>query len=148
MSVEHNELIRLCSSQLSEISELKNNLEKKEQEKYDLFKDLINGIIDVIDVYDRVVDNLSEKGMDKTEEGQKITSRYANIQKKLLHLLQKYGITPIIFPQNRIIIGWCKVIETETDSTKDNDTIVSVIKTGYHRGKELIREAEVVIVKN
>lgn len=148
MSIEHDELQKICSSQLIEIVELKNAIDKKEQEKQDLFKDLIFGIIDIIDTYERIVDNLTEKGADKLEEGQKIITRYSNILKKLQLLIQKYGITTISFPENRIIIGWCKVVESEVDSAKENDSIIAIIKNGYHRGNELIREAEVIIVKN
>jgi molecular chaperone GrpE (heat shock protein) len=40
------------------------------------------------------------------------------------------------------------VIDTEPDSNLPNDTIIEIVRNGYIHGKELIREAEVIIVKN
>ena len=70
------------------------------------------------------------------------------IQKKLLSLLQKHGVTKIEFPDNRLIVGLCEVVETEADSNRKNDEIISIIRNGYIRGKELIRPAQIIVVKN
>jgi molecular chaperone GrpE (heat shock protein) len=42
----------------------------------------------------------------------------------------------------------CEVVETEADSQRKNDEIISVIRNGYIRGKELIRPAQIIVVKN
>lgn len=49
---------------------------------------------------------------------------------------------------NRLIVGLCEVVETEADSNRRNDDIISVIRNGYIRGKELIRPAQIIVVKN
>ena len=89
-----------------------------------------------------------KKGIDKNEEANKIMNRYKTIQKKLLNLLQKYGITKIEFPDNRLIVGVCEVLETEADNKRKNDEIISVVRSGYIRGRELIRAAQIIVVKN
>ena len=61
---------------------------------------------------------------------------------------KKFGITKIDFPENKLIVGLCKVIDTEPDNKLPNDTIIEIVRNGYIHGKELIREAEVIIVKN
>jgi molecular chaperone GrpE (heat shock protein) len=133
---------------LSEIVDLNNKLIKLNEEKNNLFSELILDIIEVIDTYEKAEEILIERGFDKNDESLKIIERYRTVHKRLLNLLNRRGVTEIEFPENKLIVGFCKVIETEPDKTKPNDTIISVVRKGYHRGKELIREAEIIIVKN
>jgi molecular chaperone GrpE (heat shock protein) len=106
------------------------------------------GIIDILDSFERVEESLSEKGQDKSEDAIKTINRYRTIQKKLINFLNKYGISKIEFPDNRLIVGLCEVVETEPDSYRKNDDIVSIVRSGYIRGKELIRAAQIIVVKN
>lgn len=148
MTTIYDELNALQKSNLSQIKELKNKIERIELDKHDQFIDLVNGIIDVIDTFEKAEEVIIEKELNKSEESLKVMNRYNTVQSKLLKLLQKYGITKIDFPEKKLMVGFCKVIETEPDSTKTNDTIITILRNGYIRGKELIREAEVIIVKN
>jgi len=148
MTTIYDELNALQKSNLSQIKELKNKIERIELDKHDQFLDLVNGIIDVIDTFEKAEEVIIEKELNKSEESIKVMNRYNTVQSKLLKLLQKYGITKIDFPEKKLMVGFCKVIETEPDSTKANDTILTIVRNGYIRGKELIREAEVIIVKN
>jgi len=142
------ELEQLIVQNLKSTDLLKNELEKKENEKHDLLKDISLNIIDIIDSFERIEESIIEKEYNKIDEVNKTTSRYRTIQKKLLSLLQKHGITKIEFPDNRLIVGLCEVVETEVDSNRKNDEIISVIRNGYIRGKELIRPAQIIVVKN
>jgi molecular chaperone GrpE (heat shock protein) len=142
------ELENLITQNLQSANNLKNEVEKKENEKHDQLKDISLGMIDILDSFERVEEGLIEKGLDKNEEASKTMNRYKTIQKKLLNLLQKYGITKIEFPDNRLIVGLCEVVETEADSNRKNDEIISVVRSGYIRGKELIRAAQIIVVKN
>ncbi|MBC6490659.1 nucleotide exchange factor GrpE [Flavihumibacter stibioxidans] len=142
------ELEQLIVQNLKSTNLLKNELEKKENEKHDLLKDISLNIIDIIDSFERIEESIIEKEYNKIDEVNKTTSRYRTIQKKLLSLLQKHGITKIEFPDNRLIVGLCEVVETEVDSNRKNDEIISVIRNGYIRGKELIRPAQIIVVKN
>jgi len=148
MNDSMTELENLIVLNLQSANNFKNEAEKKENEKHDQLKDISLGIIDILDSFERVEESLIEKGMDKNEEASKTMNRYKTIQKKLLNLLQKYGISKIEFPDNRLIVGLCEVVETEADSDKKNDEIISVVISGYIRGKELIRAAQIIVVKN
>ena len=148
MNDSMKELENLITLILQSTNNLKNEVEKKENEKHDQLKDISLGMIDILDSFERVEEGLIEKGLDKNEEASKTMTRYKTIQKKLLNLLQKYGITKIEFPDNRLIVGLCEVVETEADSNRKNDEIISVVRSGYIRGKELIRAAQIIVVKN
>ncbi len=142
------ELTNLITQNLQSANNLKNAVEIKELEKHDQLKDISLGIIDILDSFERIEENLIEKGSDKSEESSKTMNRYKTIQKKLANLLQKYGIAKIEFPDNRLIVGLCEVVETEANSNRKNDEIIAVVRSGYIRGKELIRAAQIIVVKN
>lgn len=142
------ELEQLIIQNLRSTNLLKNEVERIENEKHDLLKDISLKIIDIIDSFELVEEYIIEKEYSKIDEVNKTASRYKTIQKKLLSLLQKHGISKIEFPDNRLIVGLCEVVETEADSNKKNDDIISVIRNGYIRGKELIRPAQIIVVKN
>jgi len=142
------ELEQLIIQSLKSTNLLKNEVERKENEKHDLLKDISLNIIDIIDSFERIEESIIEKEYNKIDEVNKTTSRYRTIQKKLLSLLQKHGVTKIEFPDNRLIVGLCEVVETEAVSNRKNDEIISIIRNGYIRGKELIRPAQIIVVKN
>ncbi|MFN8366731.1 MAG: nucleotide exchange factor GrpE [Candidatus Kapaibacterium sp.] len=142
------ELEQLIVQNLKSTNLLKNEVEQKENEKHDLLKEISISIIDILDSFERIEESVIEKEYHKIDEVSKTVNRYKTIQKKLLGLLQKHGVTKIEFPDNRLIVGLCEVVETEADSNRKNDEIISVIRNGYIRGKELIRPAQIIVVKN
>jgi molecular chaperone GrpE (heat shock protein) len=142
------ELEQLIIQNLKSTNLLKNEVEQKENEKHDLLKDISLSIIDIIDSCENINEWVLNNQYNQIDEAKKTNSRYKTIQKKLLALLQKYGITKIEFPENRLIVGLCEVVETEVDNNRKNDEIISIIRNGYIRGKELIRPAQIIIVKN
>lgn len=148
MQPELTELEDIITNVLRNSKDLKNLVDRKEIEKHDLLKEIALGIIDIIDSFERVEEGIIEKGYAKNEDVSKTMIRYKTIPKKLLNLLSKNGITRIEFQENRLIVGLCEVVETEIDSTRKNDEIVSIVRNGYIRGNELIRAAQVIIVKN
>lgn len=147
MFKEISELKNKISNNLSEVLELKTSLKNKELEKQDLMKDPFLAIIEVVDSYENKENSLLEK-IPFDSECIKIINSFAAIKKKLLNLLLKYGVTKVEFPENKLIIGFSKVVGTEPDPTKKNDTIISIVRNGYIRAHEVIREAELIIVKN
>ena len=102
----------------------------------------------MIDTFEKAKEAINERNLNKDDSSKKIINRFTSVLKRLHKLLQKNGVTKLDFPENRLIIGFCKVIDTEPDSSLPNDTIIEVVRNGYIHGKELIREAEVIIVKN
>lgn len=147
MFKEISELKNKISNNLSEVLELKTSLKNKELEKQDLMKEFFLAIIEVVDSYENKENSLLEK-IPFDSECIKIINSFAAIKKKLLNLLLKYGVTKVEFPENKLIIGFSKVVGTEPDPTKNNDSIISIVRNGYIRAHEVIREAELIIVKN
>jgi len=138
----------LLVNNLKEIKRLKNSLEKCKLEHTDQFVDFILGIIEVIDTYEKAEESIIERELNKDKNSKFIISRFNSVNKSLLKLLKKNGVTKLEFPENRLLVGFCKVIDTEPDPNLPNDTIIEIVRNGYIHGKKLIREAEVIIVKN
>lgn len=144
---EINQLRSKITSNLSEVLELKQVIKNNELEKHDLMKEFFLGIIDVIDSYENKENSLLFKFQAKSDYSNVINS-FSAIKKKLTNLLAKYGVTKVVYPEGMLIIGFSKVVGTEPDETKKNDSIISIVRNGYIRGHEVIREAEIIIVKN
>jgi molecular chaperone GrpE (heat shock protein) len=142
------ELKELIIQNLKSTSILKNEVESKENEKHDLIKNVSLNIIDIIDSCENIDEWVIDNEYNEVDEARKTNSRYKTIQRRLLTLLQTQGISKIEFPDNRLIVGLCEVIETEADRNRKNDEIISIIRNGYIRGKELIRPAQIIVVKN
>lgn len=143
-----NQLRQLFVENLQSNNHLKNNLQQKENEKQDLLKDISLKIIDIIDSFENSEEWVIENELNKVDEAKKAVSKFKIVHRKLIVLLKNYGITKIEFPDNRLIVGLCEVVETEADNNRKNDEIISIIRNGYIRGKELIRSAQIIVVKN
>ncbi len=142
------ELEDIITSILKENNFLKNEIEKKEFQKNDLLKQFALNIIEVLDSFKQIEERAYEKGLNNNEDVNKTMNRYKNIQKKLMQILKVNGITKIEFPDNKLIFGLCEVIDTEYNGERENDEIISVVRDGFIKGKELIRSAQVIVVKN
>lgn len=142
------ELEQLIVQNLKSTNLLKNEVERKENEKHDLLKNISLNIIDIIDSCENIDEWVINNQYNEVDEAKKTNNRYKTIQKKLLALLQTQGVSKIEFPDNRLIVELCEVVETEPESNLKNDEIISVIRNGYIRGKELFRPAQIIVVKN
>jgi molecular chaperone GrpE (heat shock protein) len=148
MNIHKENLEKAITKSLQEVLTLRDKLEKLETAKKDQQKDWVLSIIGILDSFERVEQGLSEKGIQDIEEGGKIMKRYASIQKKMLYLLEKHGVTRIELAENVLVMGLCEVVDTEPDATKNTDEIISIERNGYILGGEVIRAAQVIIVKN
>ena len=148
MKKEKDEIESIITNQLIKINSLKNEIESKELEKNDMFREIILGIVDIADTFERVEEGLLDRGLNKNVESIKVQERYKSVHKRVLSLLSKYGVTKLEYPDNRLIVGFSRIVETEPDSARRNDEIISIVRNGYIRGSELIREAELIVVKN
>lgn len=142
------ELETSFTKQLTEIIELQNQLEILVHEKNDQLKDFAIGIINVIDSIERIEESLKEREYDKNDIGSKIMKRYSLVSKLLINHLNKFGIEKINFPDNRLIVGYSRIVDTEPDESRDNDEIINIVRNGYIKGNYLIREADLIVVKN
>ena len=111
--------------------------------------DMLKDIITVLDAFEKAKTVVSEKGWSETEEGQKILTRFLNVEKQLLNKLSSHGVKEIPIEVGAIVDNFlCAVTDTEPDPSKENDTIIEIEKKGYTYKDSVIRPTDVIIVKN
>ncbi len=136
------------STNLNTISELNNRVGQLGSEKNIQYMQLATGLITFMDTFEKLKKAVSKKALNKTTKGKKVLDRYNKVRESLDELVSQFEISKITFPDNQMIAGLCKVVGTEPDADKPDDTILSIVKNGYIHGTELIQEAEVIVVKN
>lgn len=135
------------AEQLTLVHELRRQVAEKERERQDQLRDFLLGQIELLDAMEQKDANLRER-YEEAPEALKVVVSYGSIQKRLLRQLERYGVSRVTFPEDRLIVGLSKVVETEPDSTRANDSIISIVSHGYMRGNTVLREAELIVVKN
>ena len=131
---------KLILEQDHKIEELESS---KDQDLDNLFKDLIT----VIDAFNKADLRLKEQ-FPENEEVAKSRKRFATAKNKLVEILNKNVVVEIEFPDGMATLEDCEIDETEPDTSKADDTIISIVNPGYRRNGRLIRLAKVVVVKN
>ena len=132
------------------IAELYHTL--KEQE--DRFKSRENALylnlFEVLDAFENLAKTIKAKedGFDKTTR--RIAKNISSIEQKLARSLKLRGIIPVEFKDNQARMEYCKIVETRQDPQMENESILSIIKTGYldKNSNKVLRKAEVVIIVN
>lgn len=142
-----DELEGYVAEQLTLVHELKRQVADKERERQDQLRDFLLGQIELLDAMEQKDANLRER-YEAEPEALKVIVSYGSVQKRLLRQLERYGVTRVTFPEGRLIVGLSKVVETEPDATRPNDSIISIVSQGYMRGNTVLREADLIVVKN
>lgn len=148
MNSKQDEIEDAITKALQKNLSLKDQLDRLNTAKEDEQKAWVLAIIGILDSFERVEQGLLEKGIQENEEGMKIMKRYGSVEKKLIYLLEKHNVMKIELPENRLVLGLCEVVDTEPDASKAPDTIISIDRNGYIQGQEVIRAAQVTVVKN
>ncbi len=114
----------------------------------DKLTDMNLKFIDMIDAFENIEENIKDKEESFDVDAKKLLKNLRSIKKKTVRVIKKNKIEKIVFENNKADIKTCKVIDTIQDSTKENETIVEVIKNGYlHKETQcVIRKAEVITV--
>lgn len=149
-----NETINLIEGNvinlLKQNAEFSQNNIHLEQKFNDRLKGVVLELISIIDSFENKFANykeLSENGKIKEEE-LKVAESYNSISRKIIRILEAYDVFEIYFDNNMATMGYCKIVETKPDSTKEDGAILFTLKKGYKMNNKLLRPAEVISVKN
>lgn len=132
------------------IAELQHELQQQKDHHRSQQAAVYQDVFEVLDAFEQLEATLSAKQdqMDKT--ALYLAKNIRSIQKKMLRLLKKNQIQPIEFPEGKAKMKYCKVLETQASPDQEEETIISVLKTGYidRQHDQVLRKAEVVTVHN
>ncbi|QJX47830.1 nucleotide exchange factor GrpE [Hymenobacter taeanensis] len=141
------EFEQYVGEKLTLIHELKKQLAAKEQEKQDQLREFLLGQIELLDAMEQKEASLRER-YEGDADALKLITNHTSLQKRLWRQLERYGVKRIDFPGGKLLVGLSKVVDTMPDSGKPNESIISIVSQGYVRGSTVLREAELIVVKN
>lgn len=152
-NLTNEKIKRLLKEEITSVkkenAELKKSFDLAEEKHVAATRDMLKDIVSVLDAFEKAKAIIAERGLDSTEEGQKVRDRFLNVEKNLKNKLANHGVKEIeINIGDKIDDNLCSVADTEPDSSKENDTIIEVEKKGYMFRDVVIRPADVIIVKN
>ena len=112
--------------------------------------ELFSGLFEVLDAFENLEGTVKAKedGMDKA--ARRLVKNVRSIQKKLVRLLKANGVVKMEFPDSRASMDSCKVVDTRSSETLENEAILEIVKNGYVNQDEgkVLRKAEVITVLN
>jgi len=127
---------------------LKNEIENINIKFGDDREKVFRDILQIVDTFENAELLIKEKNIDASEDSKKSIARLLTAKKKTLSILEKYNITKIVFENNIAVDKFCKIVDVEPDNNHPNNFILSIEKDGYLINQEILREAEVIVVKN
>jgi len=133
------------------IAELTHALREQEEAFQSREKALYLGLFEVSDAFEALDENLSAKEETFDKTSQTLAKNVRSIRKKLIRLLRANHIVQIEFPDNsKARMDYCKVVDTRPAEDMENETILSVVKSGYINQEQgiVLRKAEVITVLN
>lgn len=105
---------------------------------------VLGEFIDLLDSIENLIHPFQNK---KNRAGASLVALLKSVErvrKKCLRLLEGHGVTPIDFPDGRAVVGLSKVVESEPRAALSPGTILTVVRTGYRRGENVLRPAELI----
>lgn len=149
--------IKLINFQ-KEIVSLTQTINKQQREFEEKEQEHNLELISLIDSFENIFNTLeakeqacgkneiNEDNLNKTRR--KVIKSCHRIYRKISRILDDKGVNKIEFSDNKAQPGLCKILETQTDSGKEDGDIVEIIKDGYKKNNQVIRIAEVTTIAN
>jgi molecular chaperone GrpE (heat shock protein) len=136
---------------LKEREDLRSLLEANNKENIKKEKNFLLNILDVIDAFDRVLNNIEDKKKQGTAIDRQMNIWIGNfkaVRRKFEGIIKDTGVSRINAPEGKAIPGWHTIVETRGADGLDEDTILEEIQKGYLWNKHVLRNSLVVTVKN
>ncbi|HWQ03029.1 MAG TPA: nucleotide exchange factor GrpE [Candidatus Nitrosotenuis sp.] len=133
---------------ICEVNALKGALADKEEESRRKTKELLLNMLEVLDAFDRLFANIAPREAQADQQTRIWLGNFRSVRRLLEKKLSSEGVAPIVAPEGKAIPGFHTVAETEENLDLDNDTILQELQKGYLWNGEVLRKAQVRVVKN
>ncbi len=145
-----DEVREYIKSSFEENIKLNNWISTQEKVNDDKISDICKDFLQVLESFEWAEASIHERELDKSKISTGAITRLLTAKTKLLEVLQTYGVKMVTFPEGKLGSNnsMVKVVSTVKDPEKADDTVVKVVKDGFYRKNRLLRQAEVIIVKN
>jgi molecular chaperone GrpE len=133
---------------IREVNGLKGALADKEEENRRKAKELLLGMLEVLDAFDRLFANIAPREAQTDQQTRIWLGNFRSVRRLLEKKLNSEGVALIVAPEGKAVPGFHTVTETEENLDLDNDTILQELQKGYLWNGEVLRKAQVRVVKN
>jgi len=114
----------------------------EEQEK------LLLAVLEVVDNFERVLSSIEPRLESTDRQTRNWVNSFRSIYKLLSRGLREQGVARIEAPEGKAVPGSHNIVETRENLDLDDGTIVEEWKKGYLWRGQVLRLADVVVVKN
>lgn len=133
---------------IKECSGASSMLEKKEVANRKETGSLLLNMVEVLDAFDRVFQNIEPKA-ESTDKQTKIwIGNFKAVRRELLNKLREAGVVPLETPSGKAIPGFHTIVETRRVENMEDDSILEEVEKGYVWRDRVLRKAKVITVKN
>jgi molecular chaperone GrpE (heat shock protein) len=130
-----------------ELASARSQLTEQGSEQRREFERHLSSLLDVLDGFERVFDNIRTREAGVTPTMKAWIANFRTVQRLLGRVLREQGVAPIETPTREFDPRWHTAAETVESSAFPPGTIVEEIKRGYIWRKQVLRKAEVVVVR-
>lgn len=135
-------------SLIRELADQENMLKNTTLEHYQFLKKTYLDIIRVCDSFDRLFKILDSRKEELSKDTQHYINNFRTVQRLLQKVLKDRQVLPIQTESPYFDPHWHKAVEVVEDPTKEDGYILEEFSKGYVWKDQILREAEVKIVKN
>ena len=132
------------------IAELRHQLHEQ-SEKHELKeKQFLCELLEIMDAFENIEKNMEARKPDLDKPARSLLNNIGSIHRKLARLLSVRHVVKMEFPDKQAQMKYCKVVDTREAPEQENNTILAVLKNGYHDEScgAVLRKAEVITVRN
>ena len=111
-------------------------------------RDILLSVMEVMDAFERVFRSIEAKRDQVTPQMNKWMANFRTIQRMLNRLLEDQGVAPIQNLEQGFDPRWHKVADIIVDPGRPEGTIAEEARRGYVWHGEVLRKAEVVVIRH
>jgi molecular chaperone GrpE len=127
---------------------LKTDAAKAAEKALKEHKQLLLDMIDVLDSFQRVFDNIGPREETAERQARTWAGNFRTVMRVLEKHLKEHGVFRIEAPEGKALPGFHTVVETEEQLDMDDGTILEELQKGYLWHGKVLRAAHVKVVKN
>lgn len=132
------------------ICELTRALEKQQQDFKTREKERDIQLFEILDAFENLNENIKEREGKFDKTSLMLVRNMRSIQGRFIRILEDNHKFPVEFPDNKAKMEYCEVVETQEMPGLENETILSIVRTGYidKQDNTVLRKARVITVRN
>jgi molecular chaperone GrpE len=140
-SLERDTIVEKVSNLIKDNIKLKHSINENIIEKQ---ADQERFFLEILEIFDGI-ESLLNFLTQQDQFPNRMTKNLLNLQKKVLNILQKRGVTPITIKENDLDFNLCRVVDQEIRDDLEEKTITKIIRQGFFYQDKILRPTEVII---